>query len=956
LHCSGLHGQLYFWGHGAGRGITESLRALGLQSTPRRQELKNTVVWLPDKSYGSLEPMDRKALPCPWPYWWYIYDNARFQRSGDHSYALGDDFRYWLTVTQFAERLLVEGAFLPGIVRVERTWRSIWEPFCLGPNRDTFKRLVEFMPDSARALSFSRHDIPAVPRRDLLAELLGEMVNSGARLASAREQRWASAGSYGRWLSSLFGPFETLQGEPSVLARLERDLAYWKGGIQAEAETGATLKIRLVEPDEAIGDWRIDVRWVSASRGETGFDDLPEEEASVAWRLAEEAARVYPQLLALGQSQWLGATSLLGDEVVGFMDHWAALLQDAGFAVEAPACFEASQRKAIRLEGRIRSGKAPSDTRFSLDALVELDWSISVDENLLGLDEIAAMAERRTSLHKVGDKWVVVDRGSVEAAAQFLRRQRDKQMKMREALRMALGLVPVDASIEWNGVKADGWVKALLHELSAGDKVRALPPPTELHGELRPYQLRGYSWLSFLTKFGLGACLADDMGLGKSIQTLALFLERKPGQKTPALLICPTSVIGNWQREAQRFAPSLRVLVHHGATRTKSDKLLAEIQDYDVVIASYALAYRDEKLLRPIEWDGLVLDEAQNIKNSEAKQSVAIRSFNAGYKIALTGTPVENHVGDLFSLMQFLNPGHLGGSADFKRRFQQPIQKRGDAVAGTLLKKLTAPFLLRRLKTDRAIIADLPEKLEMKVFCKLTKEQARLYDEVVRQQFAQISQQKGMARRGSILATLLKLKQVCNHPSQLLRDGGAVAGRSGKLLRLEEMLEEVRENGEKALVFSQFSEMGEILRKHLHAKFNEPVNFLFGGTKREKRDQMVESFNDPQGPGIFVLSLKAGGTGLNLTAATHVFHFDRWWNPAVENQATDRAYRIGQTKQVEVHKMLTMGTLEERIDLMLEHKKQLAEKIVDGAETWLTEMSNDELRELFALSEDALAG
>jgi superfamily II DNA or RNA helicase len=950
-----LHGQLYFWGQGTGRGITESLKALGLQALPRRQDLKSTVAWLPNAKGDALEPAERKTLPCSWTYWWYVFDNARFQRSGDHPESIGEDFRYWLTVSQFAERLLVEGAYLPGISRLDRTWRAIWEPLCLGENRDIFNRLVDLMPDSARALSFSRQDPPAVPRRTLLAEVLTEMINAGVRQAPLKEQRWTSAGSYGRWLSGLLGAFDTLQGEPSVLSRLERDLIYWKGGIHAEAATGVSLKIVLLEPSEPAEDWRIEIRWISANAEEFTFDNLPETEASLAWRLAEEASRVYPQLLRLGQAQWLGGIRLTGDEVVGFMDHWAVLLRDCGFAVEAPSYFEAAERKFLRLQGRIRAGEEPKDARFSLDALVELDWSVSVDENLLGLEEIAQMADRRTSLHKVGNRWMVVDRASIEAAALFLRRQRDKQMRMREALRMALGLIPIDASVEWDGIKADGWVQHLLDELSAGDKVRALPAPESLHGELRPYQLRGYSWLSFLTKFGLGACLADDMGLGKSIQTLALFLERQPLQKSPALLICPTSVIGNWQREAQRFAPDLRVLVHHGAARTRNDKFAEEIKGYDVVLASYALAYRDEKILHPIEWDGLVLDEAQNIKNSEAKQSNSIRRLNAGYKIALTGTPVENHVGDLFSLMQFLNPGHLGSPTDFKRRFQLPIQKRGDASASRLLKKLTAPFLLRRLKTDKSIIADLPEKLEMKVFCKLTKEQARLYDDVVRQQFSQIATQKGMARRGSILATLLKLKQVCNHPSQLLRDDGAIAGRSGKLLRLEEMLEEVRENGEKALVFSQFSEMGDILQKHLHAKFKEPVLYLYGGTRRELRDQMVEAFNSPEGPGIFVLSLKAGGTGLNLTAATHVFHFDRWWNPAVENQATDRAYRIGQTRQVEVHKMLTMGTLEERIDLMLEQKKQLAEKIVDGAETWLTEMSNDELRELFALSEDALA-
>jgi SNF2 family DNA or RNA helicase len=592
---------------------------------------------------------------------------------------------------------------------------------------------------------------------------------------------------------------------------------------------------------------------------------------------------------------------------------------------------------------------------MSLDVLVELDWSVSVDENLLGMEEVVAMAGRNTPLHKVNGKWMLVDREGLEAAARFVSRQRDKQLRLRDALRMALGLIPIDGTVEIEGIEADGWVKNLLEQLTSGERVRELRPPAGLKGQLRPYQVWGYSWLSFLQKFGLGACLADDMGLGKSIQTLALFLERKDAQREPALLICPTSVIGNWEREAQRFAPSLRVLIHHGALRRKKEDFAAQIKNYDVVIASYALAHRDEESLKQVEWDGVVLDEAQNIKNANAKQTLAIRRLRGGYKVALTGTPVENNVGDLYSIMQFLNPGHLGGAAEFQRRFFVPIQKRGEEQASRLLKKMTAPFILRRLKSDRSIIADLPEKLEMKVFCKLTKEQARLYDDVVRAQFQEISKQSGMARRGSILATLSKLKQVCNHPLQLLRDGGQVPGRSGKLLRLEEMLEEIRENGEKALVFSQFAEMGEILQARLAEKFNEKVFFLYGGTKREERDRMVEEFHTETGPGIFVLSLKAGGTGLNLTAATHVFHYDRWWNPAVENQATDRAYRIGQTQQVEVHKFLSMGTVEERIDLMLEQKKQLAEQVVDGAETWLTEMSNDELRELFTLTEDALA-
>ncbi len=955
LHCSAHEGQLYFWAQGAGPGLLEALKRLGLERRPRSQELKSAVLWLPDKVGLGLEAWERKVLACTWSYWWYLYENARFQRTASANEFLGGDFRYWLAVTQFADRLLAEGSYLPHIVAEPKGFRATWKPVLTGENREIQHELARSMPDSARALNFSRQAPPDTPRAEILLAVLGELIDAGVRETILEPQRWSGAGSYARWLTALTGSFGAVQGEASVLGRLERDLSYWRAGLDGEQSAGRRIEVELAEPqgsDEP--DWTVSLRWTGDDSG-CAFADVPPEDLGLAWRLAEEAARVYPLLLRLGQAQWTGRLRLRAEEVVEFFEHWSDELEAAGFLVTRPLGFSPDERLPIHLQGKIRSGLAPADARLSLDVLVELDWSVSVDQNLLGLEEVEAMAARNTPLHKVNGKWMLVDREGLDAAARFLARQRDKQMRLRDALRMALGLIPVDASVEIDGVEADGWVKSLLDQLTSGEHMRELTPPAGLRGELRPYQVRGYSWMSFLSKFGLGACLADDMGLGKSIQTLAVFLERKALQKAPALLICPTSVIGNWQREAQRFAPELRVLIHHGAARRKKEDFAGQVGQYDVVLASYALAHRDEETLKQIEWDGIVLDEAQNIKNANAKQTLAIRRLRGGYKLALTGTPVENNVGDLFSIMQFLNPGHLGSAAEFQRRFFVPIQKRGEERASRLLKRLTAPFLLRRLKSDRSIIADLPDKLEMKVFCKLTKEQARLYDDVVRAQFQEINKLSGMARRGSILATLSKLKQVCNHPLQLLRDGGPVAERSGKLLRLEEMLEEIRENKEKALVFSQFAEMGEILQARLAEKFGEKVFFLYGGTKREERDRMVEEFHAENGPGIFVLSLKAGGTGLNLTAATHVFHYDRWWNPAVENQATDRAYRIGQTHQVEVHKFLTMGTVEERIDLMLEQKKQLAEQVVDGAETWLTEMSNDELRELFTLTEDALA-
>ncbi len=446
------------------------------------------------------------------------------------------------------------------------------------------------------------------------------------------------------------------------------------------------------------------------------------------------------------------------------------------------------------------------------------------------------------------------------------------------------------------------------------------------------------------------------MGLGKTVQVLTLLQRNwEAGLRSPALLISPTSVTGNWQKEAARFTPELPVLVHHGTQRTKGAAFAKAASQHALVVTSYSLLARDLALFNAVAWAAVVLDEAQNIKNPQTRQATAARALSADCRIALTGTPVENNVGDLWSIMDFLNPGLLGPQSDFKRRFFLPIQVDHDPHASERLKRLTGPFILRRLKTDKSIIADLPDKLEMKVFCSLTREQASLYAAVVKEADRTLEVVDGIQRKGLVLATLTKLKQVCNHPAQFLGDNSAIAARSGKLARLTEMLEEVVEAGDHALVFTQFTEMGALLQRHLQETFTREVLFLHGGVARKARDRMVDRFqNAPDAPSIFLLSLKAGGTGLNLTRANHVFHFDRWWNPAVENQATDRAFRIGQARNVQVHKFLCQGTLEERIDEMIERKKEIAANVVGAGEAWLTELSTAQLKSLFALHADAV--
>ncbi|MFG1854468.1 SNF2-related protein [Actinomadura geliboluensis] len=452
--------------------------------------------------------------------------------------------------------------------------------------------------------------------------------------------------------------------------------------------------------------------------------------------------------------------------------------------------------------------------------------------------------------------------------------------------------------------------------------------------------------------------VAEGILCHNTAQTLALLaFERTNGSNhpKPTLLIGPMSLVGNWQREAARFTPKLRVHVHHGTGRHRGDELAEAVAGADLVLTTYGTAARDAEALAAIDWERVICDEAQALKNSGTRQARAVRSIPARTRIALTGTPVENHLTELWSIMEFANPGLLGPRAEFRRRFAIPIEREGDEQAALALKRATQPFILRRLKTDKSIISDLPEKQEIKVYCNLTTEQASLYRATVDDMLQQIAEADEKQRRGLVLATMAKLKQVCNHPAQLLKDGSRLPGRSGKLQRLEEICAEVMEQGEKALVFTQYAEFGSMLQPYLAARLERPVLWLHGGTSKQARDDLVQHFQHDPEPAVFLLSLKAAGTGLTLTAANHVVHVDRWWNPAVEDQATDRAFRIGQTRNVQVRKFICVGTMEERVDEMIERKKALAESIVGTGEDWLTELSVAELRDVLRLSPEAVS-
>lgn len=587
-----------------------------------------------------------------------------------------------------------------------------------------------------------------------------------------------------------------------------------------------------------------------------------------------------------------------------------------------------------------------------MDQLLEYDWELALGDKVLTAEEMTRLVDAKSDLVQLRGEWVQADKDVLARAARFVSQRHSSGDRaivdlIKDLIADDLKDLPVEE------VKATGWASALLDQSVAPRQVAV---PSTVNATLRPYQRRGLDWLAYMSALGLGAILADDMGLGKTLQLLALLAHEK--SETATLLVCPMSVVGNWQREAARFVPSLRVYVHHGSDRATGAELEQAVRESDLVITTYALMTRDVAALKDLDWRRVVLDEAQHIKNAKTSQARAARSIPADHRVALTGTPVENRLDELRSILDFANRGVLGSEQMFRKRFVVPIEREKDQLAVSRLRAVTSPFVLRRVKTDPSVIADLPEKLEMTVRANLSEEQAALYRAVVDEMMAQIKGTEGMKRKGAVLSALTKLKQVCNHPAHFLRDGSPVMRRgqhrSGKLGLVEDIVESVTADDEKVLLFTQFREFGELVVPYLADRFTTEVPFLHGGVSKAGRDAMVEAFQGADGPPIMVLSLKAGGTGLNLTAANHVVHLDRWWNPAVENQATDRVFRIGQRKNVQVRKMVCVGTLEERIDTMIASKSELAELAVGTGENWVTEMSVEQLDELLRLGDDAV--
>ncbi|HET7398141.1 MAG TPA: DEAD/DEAH box helicase [Intrasporangium sp.] len=911
----------------------------------------------------------------------------------------GASTRYLAELATFACELVERRRVLPTLSFDEAGPVAHWRPVLQGPDVVAFGELVAAMPPACRAEPGAGDAYP------LAAATLHTLVDAAMRqelpldlslVPSRRGRRPRQLPASEAWLTALTAGDGHFDADDDDLAALKAALRPWdEVGTGQVGPARATFRLRECDPQHDGHDWLEDEAAADGGQADDAAGHKVAETAPTTWRLEfllqsttdpsllvpaaqawtddgslrrwldrpqelllgelGRASRIYPQLAA-GLRQ--AAPEMVELDVEGafhFLSVAAPALDESGFGVLLPSWWDRRPRLGLKATASTPSDTPVTGGTFGRDALMNFQWRLAIGDDTLTDDEIAALAEAKAPLVRLRGQWVAVNADHLRRGIEFLN-QPARPRTAAEVLALAAAHPDdLDTPLPVTGVTADGW----LGELLAGSPPSTLTPvhpPESFTATLRPYQSRGLSWLAYLAALGLGACLADDMGLGKTVQLLALESAHRAANPDtgPTLLLCPMSLVGNWEREAAKFAPQLRVHAHHGRDRLRGDALRDQLAATDLVVTTYPTGIRDIDELADLCWHRVVLDEAQAIKNSLSRTAKATRRLQARHRVALTGTPVENRLSELWSIMEFLNPGLLGSSELFRTRYAIPVERHGATEPAERLRTVTQPYILRRLKTDPTIIDDLPEKLEMKEYCRLTVEQASLYQSIVDDMMDRIENSQGIERRGNVLAAMTKLKQVCNHPAQVLHDRSPVGTRSGKVIRLEELLEEILAEGDRVLCFTQYTEFAELLLPHLSARFDTDVAYLHGGTPKQRRDELVRQFQSGEGPPIFLLSLKAGGTGLNLTAANHVIHLDRWWNPAVENQATDRAFRIGQQRRVQVRKFICTGTLEEKIDQLIEEKMALANLVVGDGEGWLTELSTGELRRLFALSKDAV--
>ncbi len=895
-----------------------------------------------------------------------------------------DSVLAWSLAAKLGLEVVTSGRILPLLqaTATPDTGMAVWRA---RPPRDgRVAQLAALLPPAAHATpgrdgELLTAEVAVAALLDAIADACGRQ---GHRPDRGRRRRGVSARPWVElWPEALAG------GDPAVVPlrvpsdEVEADVHEWAAPALGVRTRGTVrLCLQVVPPevgDGGTGDlparltavdgsWRVDLHlqstldpgalapasavWAGRVR-ELGGRRVDDAEDAFVLGLAE-AARVFPPLEEALRQAHPEHVELTPGQASQLLSDGIDQLASAGIGVQVPP--ELREVNSRRLRARIRigqttgtAGRVEAEGVLSRSDVASFAYEIALGDDTLTSEEFHEIVSLKRSLVRWRGQWVRIDHEESDRIAELA--GETGTMQLTEAVAAALaGQAEVDDDLGWVEATAEGNVGDLVDRLSAS------PTPGDaeivaIDGELRDYQLRGVAWMQRMAELGAGGILADEMGLGKTIQAIALITSRM--QDRPHLVVAPTSVVGNWEREFHRFAPRMPVIRHHGPDRPRSPR---ELPPGHVVLTSYALMRRDAGLLSQVDWDVVVYDEAQQIKNAASKGAKAARSMEARARFAMTGTPIENRLSELWAILDLTNPALLGSQRRFNERFAVPIERWRDEEAADRLKRLISPFVVRRRKADPDVSVDLPPKQEITVACSLTREQATLYQATIDQAFRAGLGSTAFERRGRILALLTALKQICNHPAQYVRDGGRTTGRSGKLARATEILGEIVASGDHALVFTQFREMGDLLGGHLREELDLPeVPFLHGGTPMAARESMVERFQDAEdAPPIMLVSLRAGGTGLNLTRATEVIHYDRWWNPAVEDQATDRVHRIGQTRSVTVHRLVTSGTIEERISELLERKRALADAVVGEGETWITELDDDDLRELVELSSE----
>lgn len=856
--------------------------------------------------------------------------------------SLTPTFVYMNKLTYFVMKLIEKLYFIPTVKRHGQMFRIVYEPII---SNQQLARIVNLFEENMPENLFIKGEKPKNFVYEFIYNYLNYVlykflgikayrfkdVKSGTYLIKDLEQRAVMKGqdlaeNFAQWFDELYlGKYDVIPF--FKIEKIEDELFRLKVYIKNRKTDESVLIDKLYTDDEVFGANSSDI-------------------SRIVEKQLNYALRYMPELEELFEDEEKLALDLNLNEVYKIITQTAYYLQKAQIDVVLPDELVNVVVPRASINAKVKASRSAdladifnSNTsgKISLDDILDFSYEIAIGNDKISLEEFNKMVENSTGLVKYKNKYVLVDKEESKKIFEQVAKANLKSMSRMELIHAAMS-----GQIDEYDFDYDDAFARVIKDFTKPVEVTV---PKTLNGELRPYQQIGLKWLWTNVSKGFGACMADDMGLGKTIQVISLILKLKEEKSLtkPVLVICPTTLMGNWMKELQMFAPTLDAVVYHGAERALDVK-------HDVILTTYAIMRIDVEELKKQSWGMIIVDEAQNIKNPDTAQTLAIKMLKSDIKIAMTGTPVENRLTELWSIFDFINKGYLGSLKDFQKSYAIPIERFKETSRAAKLKMSVSPFVLRRLKTDKHVITDLPEKMVLNEYCYLTKPQAVLYEKTLNEMMDKISGFTGINRRGNIFKLITALKQICNHPYQFLKSGEMGKELSGKMEKCVSTVQTILENNEKTLIFTQYKEMGDILTKVLAQECNTEPLFFHGSLTVPQREELIDKFQNDDGTKLMILSLKAGGTGLNLTSATNVIHYDLWWNPAVEEQATDRTYRIGQDKNVLVHRMITLGTFEEKIDEMLKTKKELADLAVYEGEKIITELSDEEIYNIFTLS------